>query len=455
MSKQRPSATCRAPTVSASASALIEAPVSYWRRRVYNNTFTRLGELRTVRGWSVKIQHQGVRRTVSLRSVHRDEAAAEAQAIYRCIVTKGWEAARRFGRRRRRWTGAPRHLRADKSRAKTDLTYWKLRLLRRRYPAPPQGGVPAPFSARIEHGDQGYYFPLASNDQDAAAAKALEIYRTVLERGWKEACNRFTREVTIGICWASNPLAWTYTTLHSEILEPAEARVTATLSPLPTPASGESNATPVGPILALVEGEPALQRALSRLLVGRGSRVLRFDTGEQTLREALRQPMHLVLLSQYLPDMSGAECAERLALLKTSLPALVYSVHEDSEQMFRSTPGGACGYLLKRTPPEHLLQPIEGLLKHKSFFAEQIIECVRQYFQTTVLSLQAGGQDKVRQLTRREMEIMDCLSKGYLDKEVAVALGISVWTVHGHLKNIYDKFGVHSRTEAVVKYLHK
>ena len=58
-------------------------------------------------------------------------------------------------------------------------------------------------------------------------------------------------------------------------------------------------------------------------------------------------------------------------------------------------------------------------------------------------------------LTPREKEILDHLSKGYLDKEIAHALGISVWTVHGHLKKIFEKLQVHSRTEAVVKYLQK
>ena len=58
-------------------------------------------------------------------------------------------------------------------------------------------------------------------------------------------------------------------------------------------------------------------------------------------------------------------------------------------------------------------------------------------------------------LTPREKEILDYLTKAYLDKEIAQVLGISVWTVHGHLKNIFEKFQVHTRTEAVVKYLQK
>jgi DNA-binding CsgD family transcriptional regulator len=58
-------------------------------------------------------------------------------------------------------------------------------------------------------------------------------------------------------------------------------------------------------------------------------------------------------------------------------------------------------------------------------------------------------------LTSREREVLDYLSKGYIDKEIAEALGISAWTVHGHIKSIFEKFDVHSRTAAVVKYLQK
>lgn len=58
-------------------------------------------------------------------------------------------------------------------------------------------------------------------------------------------------------------------------------------------------------------------------------------------------------------------------------------------------------------------------------------------------------------LTPREHEVLALLSKGELAKEIASSLGISIWTVHGHVKNIFEKLGVHTRTEAVVKYLQK
>jgi DNA-binding NarL/FixJ family response regulator len=138
------------------------------------------------------------------------------------------------------------------------------------------------------------------------------------------------------------------------------------------------------------------------------------------------------------------------------LPALIYSVYEDSDQLFKATPGGATGYLLKRTPPEQMLEPIAGLLSQGPLKPQLIVQQVKQYFQNVTTLLQSGESiHEMGKLTPREKEILGYLSKGYLDKEIAQSLGISVWTVHGHLKNIFEKLQVHSRTEAVVKYLQK
>src|SRR4030095_16159580 len=99
---------------------------------------------------------------------------------------------------------------------------------------------------------------------------------------------------------------------------------------------------------------------------------------------------------------------------------IVYSVHEDSEALFKSTPGGASGYLLRRTPPAHLLAPIEDLLTNGQLSVATISENVRKYFHNITLTLEAGQyHHELTRLTRREREIMDCLSKGYVDKEIA------------------------------------
>jgi len=81
---------------------------------------------------------------------------------------------------------------------------------------------------------------------------------------------------------------------------------------------------------------------------------------------------------------------------------------------------------------------------------------VRDYFQSLYGFTRPGEETQaLASLTALEQEILNHLSKGFLDKEIASALSISIWTVHNHLKHIYEKLGVHTRTEAVLKYLQK
>jgi len=326
---------------------------------------------------------------------------------------------------------------------KTALRCWKLRLLRRRHPGRSQSRQ-SEFSVRIEHEGISHYFPLDTLDENVAAAKALDIYRTVVGQGWDVANQQFSRELTIGLHWVANPIAWTYTTIHT-LVEESKAQ----------PVRGQDN-PPL--VIAIVESDLASSRAIAASLhchqPSLGALVC--TSGAEALREIPNRPVQLVLCNHSLVDMPGDLLLEKLGLLTPQLPGLIYAVYEDSDQLFKATPGGATGYLLKRTAPEHLLEPIAPLLSKPPLAGSAILPHVRQYFQNVITLLQSGEPFReLGKLTPREKEILDHLGKGYLDKEIAHALGISVWTVHGHLKNIFEKFQVHSRTEAVVKYLQK
>ena len=133
---------------------------------------------------------------------------------------------------------------------------------------------------------------------------------------------------------------------------------------------------------------------------------------------------------------------------------LSYSVFADAEQLFKSTPGGATVYMLKRTSPDRMFEPIAdltGTITH-----EQIASQVRNYFhQLSAMLPSVPPFWKLAKLTPREQEVLALLAKGDLVKEIADTLGISNWTAQGHVKNIFIKLNVHSRTEAVVKYLQR
>jgi len=176
----------------------------------------------------------------------------------------------------------------------------------------------------------------------------------------------------------------------------------------------------------------------------------------EALRELRSRRFDLILINHILPDRPGRECADQMRTQAPNAASLIYSVYEDSDQLFKATPGGAVGYLLKRTSPRRILEPIAGMAGQGVLSPEQMSNGIRRYFQSMIASLPAGDSvHDLARLTHREQEILSFLSKGFLDKEIADALRISIWTVHGHLKRIFEKLGVHTRTEAAVKYLHK
>ena len=129
---------------------------------------------------------------------------------------------------------------------------------------------------------------------------------------------------------------------------------------------------------------------------------------------------------------------------------MMLTVYEDNEQVFKSLVAGATGYNLKRTPPAELLEAIRELHEGGSPMSDQIARKVVQTFQ------QIGKSSKeTENLSERETEILSYLAKGYQDKEIAEKFFLSVKTIRTHLRNIYKKLHVHSRTEAVLKYLRK
>ena len=181
-----------------------------------------------------------------------------------------------------------------------------------------------------------------------------------------------------------------------------------------------------------------------------------FADAAAALAELPKHRPHLVLANQHLPGVQGPRLLETLQTLVPDCTSLFFSTYEDSIQLFKATPGGAAGYLLKRTPPDRVLEPMLGTMGRGLRLRKRISLGVREYFQNVLTFLAASDTPhELARLTRREHEILSFLGRGYVDKEIAQALHISVWTVHGHVKKIFEKLAVHTRTEAAVKYLHK
>jgi len=163
----------------------------------------------------------------------------------------------------------------------------------------------------------------------------------------------------------------------------------------------------------------------------------------------------LVILNRELADRLGISSPSSLAEIQPGILAVTYSVHVDGDQMFVSTPGGATGYIVKRVKPDRLLEPIIKTGLSAEFPTGNPMPRIKAYFQEMLQSLPLHDNPVLARLSPREREVMAQLSKGCVDKEIAQAMGISVWTVHGHIKKIFERLHVRTRTEAVIRFLEK
>ena len=173
-----------------------------------------------------------------------------------------------------------------------------------------------------------------------------------------------------------------------------------------------------------------------------------YRTGEEALQQLPAQAPDVVLMDINLPKMNGIECVRQLKALIPSTQILMLTVYEDSDKIFNSLLAGASGYLLKRTPQAEILEAVADVHRGNSPMTGHIARKVVQYFN------QRGGLGaEVEKLSPREREVLEHLARGVPYKEIADVLSVSIDTVRVHIKGIYTKLHVHSRGEAVAKYL--
>ena len=202
--------------------------------------------------------------------------------------------------------------------------------------------------------------------------------------------------------------------------------------------------------VAIVEDNAEVRRNLSRYIdEAPGFRcACACGSAEEALRAIPPSPPDVVLMDIQLPGKSGIACTAALKAALPSVPVMMLTVYEDEDAIFNALRAGASGYLLKRSAPAKLLEAITELHRGGAPMTSEIARKVIESFHPAKPAL--CPKDK---LTAREEEILQCLAKGYVTKEIADKLDVSYDTVRFHLKHIYDKLHVHSRTEAVIKYL--
>ena len=175
-----------------------------------------------------------------------------------------------------------------------------------------------------------------------------------------------------------------------------------------------------------------------------------FGSAEDGLAELPRQKPDVVLMDIKLPGMNGVDCVRQLKPQLPQTQFVMHTVYEDSNHIFNALQSGATGYLLKQSAHDELLAALKYVHAGGSPMTSYIARRVAQCFPNTAAQSET---DDNQSLSPREREVLDMLARGFLYKEIAEALSISVRTVDTYIRRIYEKLHVRSRSQAVAKYV--
>ena len=202
--------------------------------------------------------------------------------------------------------------------------------------------------------------------------------------------------------------------------------------------------------VSIVEDDAQVRASLARLIDSSSGChcVSRHGSAENALQEIPSIKPDVALMDINLPGINGVECVR---LLKPQLPAtqiIMLTVYQNTEHIFDALAAGATGYLLKQPPPDELLAAILEVHAGGSPMSSHIARKIVQSFQRVVTP-----SPEAQALTPREAQVLDLLAKGFLYKEIAETTKTTYATVHTHIRHIYEKLHVRSRTEAVARHL--
>ena len=201
--------------------------------------------------------------------------------------------------------------------------------------------------------------------------------------------------------------------------------------------------------VAIIEDNPTVRESLATIIdLAPDCRCVgAWGTAEEGLRALRKLTPEVVLMDIQLPNMSGVECAGRLREVSPQVQIIMVTVYEDPDRIFRALRAGACGYLLKRSTPEQIVAAIREVHNGGAPMSGEIARKVIAQFREPVQTA-----EEVEQLSAREREVLELVSQGMDNKGVAGRLSVSVDAVRWHLKHIYAKLHVHSRTQAALKF---
>ncbi|QQS35409.1 MAG: response regulator transcription factor [Ignavibacteriales bacterium] len=206
--------------------------------------------------------------------------------------------------------------------------------------------------------------------------------------------------------------------------------------------------------VAIVEDNQTIREGLAALINGTPDYSCRstYSSCEKFLNDHEIMNFDVVLMDIGLPGMNGIEGVKRAKIINPALNILMLTVYEESSVVYDALCAGACGYLVKKTPPTRLLEAIKDIYEGGSPMSSNI---ARQVITTFQRNKKGYNDSSDFDLSQREKEVLNLLAEGSNYQEIADTLYISVDTVRHHIRNIYKKLHVHSQSEAVAKAIRK
>ena len=205
---------------------------------------------------------------------------------------------------------------------------------------------------------------------------------------------------------------------------------------------------------AIVDDDAELRDSIIHYLTLKGGFVCvgQFGRAQDALANLPGERVSVVLMDIKMKGMDGIECVRRLKEKMPDILVIMLTVFEDEDLIFDALMAGATGYLLKRQPPQQLLEAIHELLAGGSPMSATIARKVVKLLQRSAGAGKSTGSIRLL-LSDRQREMLELLAFGEPYKGIADKMGLSIHTVRGYIRRIYEKLQVHTRTEAVAKYL--
>jgi DNA-binding NarL/FixJ family response regulator len=216
------------------------------------------------------------------------------------------------------------------------------------------------------------------------------------------------------------------------------------------PPRSPRQAKPVPIRVAIVDDDDGVRTKLGHAVARFAGCVCvgQFSSGEEALAGLPAAAPKVVLMDINLPGMNGIECVRQLKAAHPAIEFIMLTVYEDTDSVFSALAAGATGYLLKLATRQELLEAIQRVHAGGSPMTSHIARKVVQSFRRPT-----AVEAETTTLSPREQQVLEYLAKGFLYKEISSAMDISYDTVHNHIRHIYEKLHVRSRTQAVTKYL--